>query len=73
MLDAYQEGLHIDENKLTHAIHVLREHGNMSSVTVLAVLQRFLQQPITQQHGLMMAMGPGFSCELLLLKWGEKL
>ncbi|PIC03902.1 type III polyketide synthase [Anoxybacillus flavithermus] len=73
VLDAYQDGLHIDEHKLTHAIHVLRQYGNMSSVTVLAVLQRFLQQPITQQqHGLMMAMGPGFSCELLLLKWGEK-
>ncbi|CUA80273.1 type III polyketide synthase [Anoxybacillus suryakundensis] len=72
VLDAYQDSLHIDENKLTYAIHVLREYGNMSSVTVLAVLRRFLQQSITQQHGLMMAMGPGFSCELLLLKWGEK-
>ncbi|EMT46590.1 type III polyketide synthase [Anoxybacillus flavithermus] len=72
VLDAYQDCLHISEDRLTHAMSVLREYGNMSSVTVLAVLQRFLQQSMTQEgYGLMMAMGPGFSCELLLLKWGD--
>ncbi|EPZ39347.1 Naringenin-chalcone synthase [Anoxybacillus ayderensis] len=73
VLDAYRDGLHIDGDKLAHAIAVLQQYGNMSSVTVLAVLQRFLQQSLTPRgYGLMMAMGPGFSCELLLLKWGEE-
>ncbi|KHF29079.1 Polyketide synthase-like Pks10 [Anoxybacillus sp. BCO1] len=41
VLDAYRDGLHIDGDKLAHAIAVLQQYGNMSSVTVLAVLQRF--------------------------------
>ncbi|MDR8411618.1 type III polyketide synthase [Nonomuraea sp. 3-1Str] len=45
----------------------LREHGNLSSVSVLDVLQRTHGRP--GQSGLLMAVGPGFSAELLLLHW----
>jgi len=58
-------GKNINETK-----SVLREYGNMSSATVLYVLERFMeqeQQPGTL--GLMLSFGPGFSAQRILLKW----
>jgi alkylresorcinol/alkylpyrone synthase len=49
------------------AREVLREHGNMSAVTVLFVLQRMLQEGIAGRH-LMSALGPGFSAGFQLLE-----
>jgi len=40
----------------------------MSGVTVLYVLERFMEQGFADGYGLMMAMGPGFSSEMVLLK-----
>lgn len=55
----------IDESK-----GVLRDFGNMSSATVLYVLDRYLQKDIPAGDlGLMLAFGPGFSAQRLLLKW----
>lgn len=52
-----------------HALDVLRCCGNMSSVTVLFVLDKFLEQGIAPgEYGLISALGPGFSSELLLVK-----
>lgn len=49
---------------------VLREYGNMSSVTVLYVLERFLKQPNQPgEQGLMLSFGPGFSAQRILLQW----
>ncbi|GAB2594795.1 type III polyketide synthase [Spirosoma areae] len=49
---------------------VLRLYGNMSSVTVLYVLERFLdKQPEKGTYGLMLSFGPGFSAQRVLLKW----
>ncbi|MBN6057493.1 type III polyketide synthase [Nonomuraea sp. RK-328] len=45
----------------------MREHGNLSSVSVLHVLQRTRGRP--GQPGLLLALGPGFSAELVLLHW----
>ncbi|MGW3343727.1 type III polyketide synthase [Nonomuraea rubra] len=45
----------------------LREHGNLSSVSVLHVLQETRGRP--GAPALLMALGPGFSAELLLLHW----
>jgi alkylresorcinol/alkylpyrone synthase len=48
----------------------MRENGNMSSVSVLDVLRRTMADPPPQGSlGVMLAMGPGFSFELLLLSW----
>jgi len=58
-------GKNINETK-----SILREYGNMSSATVLYVLERFMeqeQQPGTL--GLMLSFGPGFSAQRILLKW----
>ena len=59
-------GKDIDDSKA-----VLRDYGNMSSATVLYVLERCLaKQPQAGEHGLMLAFGPGFSAQRLLLEWG---
>lgn len=50
---------------------VLREYGNLSSATVLFVLDEVLrrQPPPPGAHGLLAAFGPGFSAELSLMRW----
>jgi len=49
---------------------VLKEYGNMSSATVLYVLERFMEQnPQKGDIGLMLSFGPGFTAQRLLLKW----
>ncbi|WP_027391409.1 type III polyketide synthase [Aquimarina latercula] len=58
-------GKNIDETKT-----VLREYGNMSSATVLYVLQRFMDnKPKKGETGLMLSFGPGFSAQRILLEW----
>ena len=51
---------------------VLREYGNLSSASVLFVLHEWLTKRniAAGEYGLMAAFGPGFSAELLLLRWG---
>jgi predicted naringenin-chalcone synthase len=50
---------------------VLAEHGNMSSVTVLFVLDEMLksQPPAAGELGILGAFGPGFGAELALLEF----
>jgi alkylresorcinol/alkylpyrone synthase len=49
---------------------VLRDYGNMSSATVLYVLEEFLNNDIKKgEKGLMLSFGPGFSAQRLLLEW----
>lgn len=58
-------GKNIDDTK-----EVLRLYGNMSSATVLYVLERFLEKPVkTGEQGLMLSFGPGFSAQKILLQW----
>jgi alkylresorcinol/alkylpyrone synthase len=51
---------------------VLRRYGNLSSATVLFVLDDLLARPpavAPGAHGLLAAFGPGFTCEASLLRW----
>ena len=49
---------------------VLRLYGNMSSATILYVLERFMDMKIpTGDKGLMLSFGPGFSAQRVLLQW----
>lgn len=58
-------GRHIDETK-----KVLKHYGNMSSATVLYVLEAYLNKEIkANEKGLMLSFGPGFSAQRLLLEW----
>ncbi len=58
-------GKNIDDTK-----EVLRLYGNMSSATVLYVLERFMDRGVAKgEYGLMLSFGPGFSAQRVLLKW----
>lgn len=49
---------------------VLRKYGNMSSATVLYVLERFMDRnPSNGEIGLILSFGPGFSAQRILIKW----
>jgi len=67
VLEAYRTALGVDEVSLARAYDVLRRCGNMSSVTVLAVLEKTLTDGAKGPH-LMAALGPGFTAGLLLLE-----
>jgi len=70
VLNAYEEALGLPKERTVNSLDVLREYGNMSSVTVLFVLERFLQQESNRgDYGVIAALGPGFSSELLLVRW----
>ena len=70
VLEAMQETLELPEGALESAWRSLREVGNLSSTSVLLVLQEALEQPPPPgSWGLMSAMGPGFCSELVLLRW----
>lgn len=58
-------GKNIDDTK-----EVLKLYGNMSSATVLYVLERFLDKDIPKgELGLMLSFGPGFSAQRILLEF----
>ncbi|KEO84602.1 type III polyketide synthase [Tumebacillus flagellatus] len=70
VLQAYQEALDLPDELLHYSRTILRTHGNMSSCTVLFVLAQELQKPHQPgEHGLALSLGPGFSCEQVLLQW----
>lgn len=69
VLQAYSDSLNLSPEQLQTAYTVLRHHGNMSSVSVLFALKEFLATtPKTDELGVMMALGPGFSAEFLLFR-----
>jgi alkylresorcinol/alkylpyrone synthase len=70
VLEAMEEVLSINKEKLRYSYKVLREHGNMSSSTVIYVLNEAMQQnqPIGTKS-LLTALGPGFSSEIVQLEW----
>jgi alkylresorcinol/alkylpyrone synthase len=77
VLDAYIEGIGLQHADLAHARQVLRECGNMSSPTVLFVLECMLADRAHRinpgEYVIMGALGPGFSSELALLQGSEVL
>jgi alkylresorcinol/alkylpyrone synthase len=70
VLSAMQEALDLPEEALEASWRTLREVGNLSSTSVLLVLQDVMTRPPDAgSYGLMIAMGPGFCSELVLLQW----
>jgi len=58
-------GKNIDDTK-----EVLRLYGNMSSATVLYVLERFMDKNLPNgDYGLLLSFGPGFTAQRVLLQW----
>src|SRR6267142_4244393 len=63
--------MELDESRLVHSRNVLQQYGNMSSATVVFVLDDLLRSraPVPGDWGLMIALGPGFAAEGALLRW----
>lgn len=70
VLDAYKKALNLTDEQLENSKNILNRFGNMSSPTVLYVLEQYMlkEQP-SNDFGLLLALGPGFSGELVLLQW----
>lgn len=70
IVDKVAESLGLAEEQVAASRKVLREYGNMSSVTVLFVLQEILNQtdrPLSEEL-CAMAFGPGLTVEMALLQ-----
>lgn len=71
VIEAFRRAVGLPEAALERSWRSLREVGNLSSASVLFVLGDFLDAGDARPGdvGLLAAMGPGFSAELLLLRW----
>jgi alkylresorcinol/alkylpyrone synthase len=70
VLDAIERAVGLPPEANAHSRESMRQNGNISSASVLDVLHRTLAAPPQDGAlGVMLAMGPGFSFELLLLSW----
>ncbi len=71
VLQAFEGALSLPETALARSWTSLREIGNLSSASVLFVLGDLLAsgEPAAGDRGLLLAMGPGFCSELVLLEW----
>jgi len=71
VLEAMQEALEVPEEALAVTWDSLRRVGNLSSTSVLLVLAETMEnhRPAPGSWGMVLAMGPGFCSELVLLRW----
>jgi alkylresorcinol/alkylpyrone synthase len=70
VLEAINAALALPDDALELAWRSLGEIGNLSSASVLHILRDTIaKQPPSRTPGLLMAMGPGFCAELVLLRW----
>ncbi len=71
VLEAMAEALELPAGALDVTWKSLREVGNLSSTSVLLVLADTLEhhRPPPGSYGMLLAMGPGFCSELVLLQW----
>jgi alkylresorcinol/alkylpyrone synthase len=71
VLEATEAALNLPANALSVSWNCLRKTGNLSSASVLFVLEEVLKnrRPEPGTWGILAAMGPGFCSELVLLRW----
>ena len=71
VLEATQTALDLPDGALDASWQCLRNTGNLSSASVLCVLEETMmrRRPAPGTLGLLAAMGPGFCSELILLRW----
>jgi alkylresorcinol/alkylpyrone synthase len=71
VLEATQEALGVGPEALQISWDCLRRTGNLSSASVLCVLEEVMQKqrPASGTFSVLAAAGPGFCSELVLLKW----
>ena len=71
VLEATAEALQLPDGALDVSWQSLRRVGNLSSASVLLVLEEFMnrRRPALGSYSILAAMGPGFCAELVLLRW----
>ena len=68
VLDAVERALDLDGEALSASRDVLRDYGNMSSATVMFVLDRLMQSGVEDGRGCAMSFGPGLSAEIMAFR-----
>jgi alkylresorcinol/alkylpyrone synthase len=71
LLSFMQEELGLSRADTEISWNILRRYGNLSSASVLFILNEWLVQKEmpSGSYGLLMAFGPGFTAEMILLQW----
>ncbi|MBI4467221.1 MAG: type III polyketide synthase [Acidobacteria bacterium] len=71
VIDRLQESLGLSDADVALSRHILRNYGNMSSPTVLFVLNEVMKNGAARpgDRGVLLALGPGFAAEAALLEW----
>jgi len=75
VIDGIQTEIGLTDQQIRHSRNVLRNFGNMSSPTVLYVLEEVMYPPDDSasprdgDFGIMLALGPGLAVEGALLQW----
>ncbi len=71
VLEATASALNLPDDALLVSWECLRKMGNLSSASVLLVLEEFMnrRRPSAGSYSILAAMGPGFCSELVLLRW----
>ena len=71
VIDAVEQGLGLPADALEVTRRSLAEVGNMSSASILHVLQQTIDtaRPPPGSPGMLIGLGPGVSVELILLQW----
>ncbi|MGA3120718.1 MAG: hypothetical protein ABSF69_08120 [Polyangiaceae bacterium] len=68
VIDAMERGLDLPSGALNRSRDCLARIGNLSSASVLVILRESMAADHTHSPGLLLAMGPGFCAELVLLR-----
>jgi alkylresorcinol/alkylpyrone synthase len=71
VLNAIQDTLGLQDSDLYQSWDCLKRFGNLSSASVLLVLEDVVMNhaPAPGTHGVLLAMGPGFCTEMILVRW----
>lgn len=73
ILDKTEAMLGRGPDAVHYSRQVLERYGNLSSASVLLLLHEFLQDDVARpgERGVVVAFGPGFNAELILLEWPQ--
>ncbi len=71
VLDRARVLLELTDEQVAHSRSVLRRYGNMSSATIVFVLDEILRHEpaVPGDWGVLVGLGPGFAAEGALLRW----
>lgn len=71
VMQTYQSAFGLSAGAVDNSREAMRQYGNQSSASVLFMLHDLVAsgRPVSGDSGLMMALGPGFSAEMLTLAW----